>query len=50
MGQVRTGAGRAETRNELVRAQEDRMKRDMEAQWLDRVREVGLVFKWRFSE
>ena len=46
MAQV--GAGRAETRREWVRAEEERMKRDREAQWLARVRGVGLVHKGRF--
>ena len=50
MAQVGTGAGRAETRRELVRAEEERMKRDREAQWLARVRGVGLVHKGRFFE
>jgi hypothetical protein len=31
-------AGRAETRREWVRAEEERMKRDKDAQWLARVR------------
>ena len=48
MAQVGAGAGRAETRREWVRAEEERMKRDREAQWLARVRGVGLVHKGRF--
>ena len=31
-----------------VRAEEEKMKRDREAQWLARVRGVGLVHKGRF--
>ena len=48
MAQVGAGAERAETRREWVRAEEERMKRDREAQWLARVRGVGLVHKGRF--
>ena len=44
MAQIRAAAGRAETRNELMRA-EERMKRDRKAQWLTRVKRVGLVHK-----
>ena len=39
MAQVGSGAARAETRREWVRAEEERMKRDREAHWLARVRE-----------
>ena len=48
MAQVGSGAARAETRRDWVRAEEERMKRDREAQWLARVRGVGLVHKGRF--
>ena len=44
MAQVVVGAGavRAETRRKLVRAKEERMKRDREAQWLTRM--MGVLF------
>ena len=48
MAQVGSGAAIADTRREWVRAEEERMKRDREAQWLSRVRGVGLVHKGRF--
>ena len=48
MAQVGAGAARAETRRDWVRAEEEKMKRDREAQWLARVRGVGLVHKGRF--
>ena len=48
MAQVGAGAARAGTRRDWVRAEEERMKRDREAQWLARVRGVGLVHKGRF--
>jgi hypothetical protein len=48
MAQVGAGAGRAETRRGWVRTEEEKMKRDREAQWLARVRGVGLVHKGRF--
>ena len=48
MAQVGAGAARAATRREWVGAEEERMKRDREAQWLARVRGVGLVHKGRF--
>ena len=38
MAQVGAGAARAETRRDWVRAEEERMKRDREAQWLARLR------------
>jgi hypothetical protein len=50
MAQVGAGAGRAESRREWVRAEEEKMKRDRQAQWLSRVRGVGLVHKGRFFE
>ncbi len=40
--------GRAEMRKEWVRAEKERMKMYREAQWLARVRGVGLVHKGRF--
>ena len=48
MAQVGVGAERAETRREWVRAEEERMNRDKEVQWLARVRGMGLVHKGRF--
>ena len=48
LAQVGAGSERVDTRREWVRAEEERMKRDREAQWLARVRGVGLVHKGRF--
>ena len=48
IAQVGAGAERAGTRREWVRAEEEKMKRDREAQWLARVRGVGLVHRGRF--
>jgi hypothetical protein len=48
MTQVGKGARRAESRRGLERMEEERMKRDREAQWLARVRGVGLVCRGRF--
>ena len=41
MAQVGAGAARAETRRDWLRAEEERMKRDREAQWMARVRGVS---------
>ena len=48
MSQVGEGARRAEGRRGLERMEEERMRRDREAQWLARVRGVGLVHRGRF--
>ena len=45
---VGEGARRAEGRRGLERMEEERMRRDREAQWLARVRGVGLVHRGRF--
>ena len=48
LSQVGEGARRAEGRRGLERMEEERMRRDREAQWLARVRGVGLVNRGRF--
>ena len=48
MGQVGEGAVRAGRRRDWVRAEEEKMRWDRQAQWLSRVRGVGLVQKGRF--
>ena len=48
MTKVGEGARRAEGRRGLERMEEERMRRDREAQWLARVRGVGLVHRGRF--
>ena len=48
MSQVGEGARRAETRRDWVRLEEEKMKWDRQAQWLSRVRGVGLVHRGRF--
>ena len=48
MTKVGEGATRAEGRRGLERMEEERMRRDREAQWLARVRGVGLVNRGRF--
>jgi hypothetical protein len=48
MAKVGEGARRAESRRGLEGMEEERMRRDREAQWLARVRGVGLVHRGRF--
>ena len=48
MAQVGEGARRAENKRGLVSMEEEKMRRDREAQWLARVRGVGLVHRGRF--
>ena len=48
IAQVGEGARRAESRRGLERMEEERMRLDREAQWLARVRGVGLVNRGRF--
>ena len=48
MAKVGEGARRAEGRRGLERMEEERMRLDREAQWLARVRRVGLVHIGRF--
>ena len=48
MAQVGEGAVRAGMRRDWVRAEEEKMKWDRQAQWLSRVRGRGLVQKGRF--
>ena len=46
--QVGSGARNAERRRDWVRIEEERMRKDREAQWLSRVRGVGLIQRGRF--
>ena len=48
MAQVGEGAKRAGERRDLVRVEEERMRKDRETQWLARVRGVGLIHRGRF--
>ena len=48
LSQVGEGARRAKGRRGLERMEEERMRRDREAQWLDGLRGVGLVNRGRF--
>ena len=47
MSQVGEGARGVETRRDLVRVEEEKMKRDRQVQWLSRVGGVGLVHRGR---
>ena len=48
MAQVGEGAKRAGKRRSWERLEEERMRRDRQAQWLARVRGVGLVHRGQF--